>query len=241
MPIKHAIIPSCEVPLILALEEWLLKYGSGEIMLLWQGSPAVVIGKHQDVLCETSPELLRSRGIALYRRFSGGGAVFMDGGTLLFSFIGDGSVRSFSEVSQFIREFLHTIDIEADVDERLSLYQKGLKISGVAQAVYKERFLFHCTLLVGSDLSLLEETLVPELKGVQPRVASVRAKVANIGGDISEIAKKWLAFVSEKGSEVMTEAEITLLLRHPEVQLLFAEKYTTKEWNMGGKQQKMSR
>ena len=55
--------------------------------LLWQNSPSVIIGRHQNAPSEVNlPELAR-RNITLIRRPTGGGAVYHDLGNLNFTFL----------------------------------------------------------------------------------------------------------------------------------------------------------
>ena len=46
--------------------------------------------------------------------------------------------------------------------ERLGIYLNGLKISGSAQCLYKDRVVYHCTLLYDTDLTALHQALNPE-------------------------------------------------------------------------------
>ena len=71
-------------------------------------------------------------------------------------------------------------------DERLGIYLDGLKISGSAQCVHKNRVLYHCTLLYDTNLAALNKVLNPE-RDIETGVAlpvyavpSVRSEVTNI-------------------------------------------------------------
>lgn len=59
----------------LALEDWIYKNNDFEkhhILLIWRNNPCVVIGRHQNPWLEANLEYLRSNGIELARRNSGG-------------------------------------------------------------------------------------------------------------------------------------------------------------------------
>ena len=71
----------------LAAEEYLLKQKQQDYFMLWQSEPCVVMGKHQNVQAEVDEDFTRQQGIALARRFSGGGAVYQDDGNINLSFI----------------------------------------------------------------------------------------------------------------------------------------------------------
>ena len=56
-----------------AFEEYIYQtYQDDDIFLLWQNSPAVVVGSYQNICREVHVEALRQRGIPVVRRISGG-------------------------------------------------------------------------------------------------------------------------------------------------------------------------
>lgn len=80
----------------LALEEELLEQAdSGSTLLyLWVNRPCVVLGRNQNPYLECDMDYIKSKGIDLVRRRSGGGAVYQDLGNLNYTFInreGEGS------------------------------------------------------------------------------------------------------------------------------------------------------
>ena len=80
----------------LALEEELLEQAdSGSTLLyLWVNRPCVVLGRNQNPYLECDMDYIKSKGIDLVRRKSGGGAVYQDLGNLNYTFInreGEGS------------------------------------------------------------------------------------------------------------------------------------------------------
>jgi len=168
----------------LAAEEYLLKNFQEDIFMLWQSENAVVVGKHQNLLGEINYPFVRENNIALCRRISGGGTVFHDSGNVNFSFIKN--VKSPAEISfkQFtapVVDALAKLGVAATTSGRNDLLIDGLKISGNAEHVYKNRVLHHGTLLFNSDLKNLGQAIkvVPgkyESKAVQ----SNRSPVANI-------------------------------------------------------------
>ena len=180
--------PYTDIYFHLAAEEYLLKQGTEDVFMLWQSVPSVVIGKHQRLRSEVDKEWAKQHRIAIARRFSGGGAVYHDLGNVNFTFI-----EAVSRLPEFVHylqrtlDFLSFIGIEAKGDERLGIYLNGLKISGSAQCVHKDRVLYHCTLLYDTDLTILNKVLNPDviahdgtLSSVYA-VPSIRSEVTNIG------------------------------------------------------------
>ena len=224
----------------LAAEEYFLKNFADDIFMLWQSENAVIVGKHQNLLGEINYPFVRENNIILARRISGGGTVYHDPGNVNFSYIKN--VNSPSEISfqMFtlpIVDALAKLGLTASTSGRNDLLIDGLKISGNAEHVYKNRVLHHGTLLFNSDLKNLGQAIkvIPgkyESKAVQ----SNRSPVGNIsqflkkGMTIEEFVKFLLGFQLEKfdnSSYELNETDIQL------IEKLSAEKFKTWEWNFG--------
>jgi len=229
--------PYTDIYFHLAAEEYLLKQGTEDVFMLWQSVPSVVIGKHQRLRSEVDKEWAKQHRIAIARRFSGGGAVYHDLGNVNFTFIETVSrLPEFVHYLQRTLDFLSFIGIEAKGDERLGIYLNGLKISGSAQCLYKDRVLYHCTLLYDTDLTALHQALNPEpmdddetLSSVYA-VPSVRSEVTNIRwhlsvGTVTDFKEKAFQYFSKSQSvSAFTGKEIEA------VNQLREGKYIQKEW-----------
>ena len=224
----------------LAAEEYLLKNFSEDIFMLWQSDKTVVVGKHQNAMAEINYPFVRENNITVARRISGGGTVYHDAGNVNFCFIKN--VKSPAEISfkQFtdpVVEALLKLGVEATTSGRNDLLINGLKISGNAEHVFKNRVLHHGTLLYDSDLENLGQAIkvVPgkyESKAVQ----SNRSKVANISSYLKEemeveafilfLMKVQLEKEGNKMYEITTtDSEI--------IQNLVSEKFATWNWRYG--------
>jgi lipoate---protein ligase len=224
----------------LATEEYLLKNFAEDIFMLWQSEKAVVVGKHQNLLAEINYPFVRENNIALCRRISGGGTVFHDAGNVNFSFIKN--VKSPAEISfkQFtapVVEALAKLGIEATTSGRNDLLIDGLKISGNAEHIYKNRVLHHGTLLFNSDLENLGQAIkvVPgkyESKAVQ----SNRSPVANISQFLqtpmttAEFIRFLLGVQLENPENSFYQLSENDILA---IEKLSTEKFKTWEWNFG--------
>lgn len=74
----------------LALEDWLYKHSNIEernVLLIWQNTPAVVIGRHQNPWAECHIGRAAAGNVRVARRNSGGGTVYHDRGNLNISFL----------------------------------------------------------------------------------------------------------------------------------------------------------
>ena len=176
----------------LAAEEYLLKNFKENIFMLWQDTPSVVIGKHQRLRSEVDKKWAEQEQVHIARRFSGGGAVYHDLGNVNLTFIETTPrLPEFVTYLQRTLDFLNSMGLMATGGERLGIYLNGLKISGSAQCLYKDRVLYHCTLLYDTDLTALHQALNPEpmvddetLSSVYA-VPSVRSEVTNIRRHLS--------------------------------------------------------
>ncbi len=168
----------------LAAEEFLLKHKEDNFFILWPSQACVVVGKHQNTMAEINSAYLRHDKIPVARRLTGGGAVFHDPGNLNFTFIVNGEKGKLVDFSKFLTpvlEFLHSKNILARPGIKNEINVNGLKISGNAEHVYKNRVLHHGTLLFHTDLHALQKAiLVAPGKYKDKAVQSNRAEVINI-------------------------------------------------------------
>lgn len=224
----------------LAAEEYLLKNFSDDIFMLWQSNDTVVVGKHQNALAEINYRFVREHGINVARRISGGGTVFHDQGNVNFAFVKN--VKSPAEISfkQFtapVVETLAKLGIEATTSGRNDLLVDGLKISGNAEHVYKNRVLHHGTLLFNSDLENLGQAIkVTPGKYESKAVQSNRSPVANISQFLKTpmTTGEFIQFLF--GVQLENHENHFYNLDETELQTiekLADEKFKTWEWNFG--------
>ena len=224
----------------LAAEEYLLKNFDDDIFMLWQSENTVVVGKHQNALGEVNYPYIRGKEITVARRISGGGTVFHDAGNVNFTFIknvNSPSEISFKQFTEPVREALAKLGIEATTSGRNDLLVEGLKISGNAEHVYKNRVLHHGTLLFDSDLENLGQAIkVVPGKYQSKAVQSNRSKVANISDFLKESMKidEFIRFLLQvqldKGGNktlVLNEVDTTA------IEKLAVEKFETWDWRWG--------
>ena len=168
----------------IAAEEYLLKQMDEDCFMVWQNEPSIIVGKHQNTLAEINYSFAKENNIPVVRRITGGGTVFHDLGNLNFTFISSGEkgkLVNFKKFTQPIIEVLNQMGIPARFEGKNDLRVNGLKISGNAEHVYKNKVLHHGTLLFSTDLNFLKKAIksVPE-RFQDKAVQSVRSKVANI-------------------------------------------------------------
>lgn len=225
----------------LAAEEYLLKNFQDDVFMLYQDEPSVIVGKHQNVQAEVNLDYAVKNKIKIVRRFSGGGTVFHDLGNLNMTFIETGNNLDFSKFTRQTIDMLSELGIKAVADERRALNINGLKISGSAQCVQKNRVMYHATLLFSSDLSHLITSLegdLDELERVSDKkayVKSVKSPVTNIIDhlqepiDINTFKKYIIDFFLNKQVDnkiyQFSDQDVSAIKKLEEV------KYATEEWN----------
>jgi len=186
----------------LRIEESILNSSSplSGILRLWQNEPCVVIGRFQNEEYEVNASYVREKGIPVICRFTGGGTVYHDLGNLnitfckgrddfLFSsyFIEEG--RGIAEtMAGALRDFVKE---NIEVDRRNAIFVNGKKVSGSSIAITKDKFFYHASLLVNSNLTELKRVIKWEESypnGTAHFVKSNRSEVANFSNFSRDIS-----------------------------------------------------
>ena len=168
----------------LAAEQYLLENASEDCFMLWRNHNTIVVGRNQNTLSEINSEFVRKHDINVVRRITGGGAVYHDLGNVNFTFIKVGEQAKkidFSSYTRPILEYLNQLSVPARLDGRNDLIVDGLKISGNAQHIHKNRVLHHGTLLFDVNLEMLATVLLVDPEKYRDKaVQSIRSRVTNI-------------------------------------------------------------
>jgi len=225
----------------LASEEYLLKNFQEDLFLLYRNTPSIVVGKHQNTLAEINLPFVQEQEILVARRISGGGTVFHDLGNLNFAFFTsgkEGELVDYKRATLPILEALKEMRLEARLGKRNELLLKGLKISGTASHVFKQRVLHHGTLLFSSEMGKLSAALKSDKERFTDRaVKSVRSSVTNISDHLTEgmdvemfqerILDHMLRTYKDARPYQFSQTDIA------EIKVLRDSKYSTWEWNFG--------
>ncbi|MBI3063891.1 MAG: lipoate--protein ligase family protein [Deltaproteobacteria bacterium] len=141
----------------------------GEVLRLWEPAGTfVVVGYSNRVTAEVNVAACGERGIAILRRFSGGGAVLQGPGCLNFTLVlRNERAGSFGDIGE---SYHRVLDRHRQVCARLTSEQvqiqgtsdlaiAGWKFSGNSQHRKQRYTVFHGTFLLNFDLSLIEACL----------------------------------------------------------------------------------
>jgi lipoate---protein ligase len=145
----------------LSLEQFFLR-DDDDFIILYKNKKSIVLGRNQVCYSEIFLKEQHINNIPFFRRYSGGGAVYLDNGTLNYAFITNYNFdkSSYSYFNSLIIKILSELGFENLVEKGCNIYYKNLKISGTAQYKRKNRFIHHGTLLVDTNLPLLESLLL---------------------------------------------------------------------------------
>jgi lipoate-protein ligase A len=224
----------------LASEEWLLRNTDEDIFMLWRNDRAVIVGRNQNTAAEIDEGYVRDNSITVIRRMTGGGAVFHDLGNVNFSFIQLGSQARQLDFHRFtapILEALQAMGVDCRFEGRNDLVIDGMKFSGNAQLIEKDRVLHHGTLLYSAQMANLSGALrANPAKFEDKAVKSVKKRVTNIASHLPEPmdVETFIARVMEHVSSGASGGVQGLRPgEEEEIRELVKAKYGTWEWNFG--------
>lgn len=225
-----------------SVEEYIVQYYplNESVMMIWQADNCVMLGRCQVAEAEIDIDYTNQAGIQVVRRFSGGGTIFTDMGTLLFTMILPSTEEQYplevakEKVAAPIVEALNRIGIPAIIEGRNDILVDGKKISGLAQYVRHGRMCTHGSLLYDTDLEKLTRVLrVDEEKIRSKALRSVRSRVTNIKEymarpcstlEFRELLKQQLFCGRQIQEYVLTKHDLAQIDR------IFQEQYGNPSW-----------
>jgi len=131
------------------------------LLLFYINDPAVIIGRNQNPWREAAP----GTGLPLFRRASGGGAVYHDAGNLNWSLIVPRHLHSQQDELAKMAAAISAQGFDVVPGPRGGLYcgplsdHEGRKLSGTARRFNTKNVLHHGTLLVNADMQMLRASL----------------------------------------------------------------------------------
>lgn len=220
----------------LAAEEYALKNFEDDVFMMWQNENAVIVGYNQVTECEVDLRFAEQKNIKVVRRLSGGGAVYHDTGNVNYTFILRNSSAHFNDFKHFaapLTEFLNSVGVPACLSGKNDITADGKKCCGTAQTMHKNDVLFHGTLLVNTDFSILSSVLKPDYSKLERHgIKSVSSRVVNISELIpittAELMEKLWSYFAGRCENYSFNAADTA-----KINKIAEERYKAKEWTYG--------
>lgn len=172
-----------EISFYLALEQVFLEDFTEDVFFLWDINQAIVIGRHQLISSEVNVAFTNSHNIKIYRRPSGGGAIFADGGCFMYSFVTKEYQYDtiYQKYLPMILNVLKKLGLEVTFSGRNDLMFQGKKFSGTAIYQTSKASVIHGTFLYDTDIAHLVEALtVDPSKILSKGIKSVSERVINL-------------------------------------------------------------
>jgi len=221
-------------------EEFFIRHAkyNEPVLLLWQAEKTVMLGNNQSVKAEVNLTYAENFKINIVRRSSGGGAIYTDSGTVLYSLIepfSDEITIHRESVAAMIIDTLSKMSVPAYRDGRNDILADGRKFSGLAQYSSGCHVCTHGSILYDTDLDVLTNVLIADETKLQPKgISSIRSRVGNIKPYISGDLTVSEFIQSLKNSLLLKEDYTTYSLDNNdliEINRISDEKYSSKNWN----------
>ncbi len=166
------------------------------ILHLYTFRPSVIVGRYQNLEAAVDLKRCHELSIEYNRRYTGGGTVLMDSEQLALGFAISlnsshlpRSVRGiFHTFGGIIVEALDKLGIQAEFRPKNDIEVKGKKIAGLSAVVdKKDVLLFHTSLLLDFDFSLMLETLnLPTEKIADKGISCFTERLTTIRAELSK-------------------------------------------------------
>lgn len=213
----------------------------------WHNSNTIVLGCFQSAELEVNFEACKETGTEVVRRFTGGGAVYHDGGNLNYAISlkkghplvpGTDLQSIFQRLSEGAVQGLRSLGVNAEFQPINDIQVEGKKVSGAAGSVRWGTIFHHGCILVTSDLAILGKVLnVPKVKLTDKHVASIQKRVTTVRDELQkdvttgDVRNAIVREIENSYNVELREGEMT---KHElsTARELFDTKYSRPEWNL---------
>jgi lipoate-protein ligase A len=223
-----------------SVEELFMRYirKDESVLMLWQADKTVMLGNNQVAEAEVDLEYALTSAIQVVRRSSGGGAIYTDLGTVLYTVIepltSDAAVHR-ERVAATVINALGKMGVSAVREGRNDILIDGRKVSGFAQYTCANHVCTHGSLLYDTDLDTMTDVLIANPAKLQPKgIASIRSRVTNIKPHMRDnyTTKEFLELLK---SELLGSRDYSTYqpgsMENEIITRIYNEKYANTEWN----------
>jgi len=229
--IKHNNEGNLKPYFYFALEEYVMEKLLKEdeaYFFTWE-IKGVVIGKNQVLENEVNLDYLKENNIDVYRRPTGGGAIYADENNTMYTMITKRTENfSFKPYLQLVIDAMKKLNLDIKFSGRNDLLFNDKKISGVAFLQNKYGFLIHGTYMYNVDVETMIRTITPNNeKLVSKGIESVRSRVENLKPFLNGMTQKEL--IKHLENEITTREYVLSDEEVTEIQER-AKKFESKKW-----------
>lgn len=229
--IKHNNEGNLKPYFYFALEEYVMEKLLKEdeaYFFTWE-IKGVVIGKNQVLENEVNLDYLKENNIDVYRRPTGGGAIYADENNTMYTMITKRTENfSFKPYLQLVIDAMKKLNLDIKFSGRNDLLFNDKKISGVAFLQNKYGFLIHGTYMYNVDVETMIRTITPSNeKLVSKGIESVRSRVENLKPFLNGMTQKEL--IKHLENEITTREYVLSDEEVTEIQER-AKKFESKKW-----------
>jgi lipoate-protein ligase A len=206
---------------------------TGEILRFWEPRQYfVVLGSTNSVATEVDEEACRVLNVSLFRRASGGGTVLQGPGSICYALIlRIGSTSELAGIAESNRYIMNRqrlalqplVEHQIEVNGFTDLVLGGRKFSGNSQRRKQKYVLFHGTILLDFDLTMIAKTL--RMPSKEPEYRNRRNHLdflTCIGASAEEIR--------DAMSTAWSAHELLDTIPNNAIRDLVDQKYASKEW-----------
>lgn len=150
--------------------------------------PTALVGRHQALNQEINIDYCRNHGIALVRRITGGGAIYLDPGQLGWELVISRAALGMASLSDLARKIceaaatgLSKLGIKATYRPRNDIEVDGRKLGGTGGFFDQDTLFYQGTVLVDMDPGVMVAALkVPSIKLVKRNLDSAAQRVITL-------------------------------------------------------------
>ena len=225
-----------------SVEEYIVRdYPWNEpVFMIWQADKCAMLGANQIAEAEIDMGCAKREGIQIVRRSSGGGTIYMDLGSFLFTLIEPYTEERYQldaareKAAGPVVKALNMMGVPAEFKGRNDILVDGKKVSGLAQYARHGRICAHGSLLFDTDLEALARVLKTDDEKIRTKaLRSVRSRVANTKDymehpcsveEFREFLKRYLFSELDLREQTLSEHDLSQIGR------IFRERYGDASW-----------
>lgn len=189
----------------------------------------IVIGKNQVVENEVNLKYTKENNIDIYRRPTGGGAIYADENNFMYTMITKKTNNfSFKKYLNLVVNAMKELDLNIEFSGRNDLLYNDKKISGAAFLQNKYGVLIHGTFMYDVDIDTMIRSITPnDEKLISKGIESVRSRVVNLKNHLNDMKLNELINHLERH---LTTKEYVLSDKEINIINEMAKKYEDKEF-----------